>query len=254
METVTLQRKDVHSGSLILVNARFPLINYNCDDSSSFIPANIRYPHILMERGAATVLSHIISSIKCENKIIPVSGYRSSHEQSQIYSHSLKDNGEEFTKKYVALPSQSEHQTGLAIDLGLNQEKIDFICPDFPYDGICGEFRKKAVKYGFIERYQRGKEAVTGIAHEPWHFRYVGYPHSEIINEQELSLEEYIEAVKKFSYDGTHIKTQRNGKLIEIFYVPVLSYDKVEIDLPHCTIYQISGNNVDGFIVTLWRN
>lgn len=78
------------------------------------------------------------------DSIVPVSGYRSLNEQMDIYNDSLKDNGEDFTRKYVALPKHSEHQTGLAIDLGLNKEKIDFIRPDFPYDGICGTFRRFA--------------------------------------------------------------------------------------------------------------
>ena len=54
--------------------------------------------------------------------------------------------------------------------------------PDFPYDGICGAFRRTAAAYGFIERYQRGKEALTGIAPEPWHFRYVGTPHALLMD------------------------------------------------------------------------
>lgn len=79
--------------------------------------------------------------------------------------------------------------------MGLNKQDIDFIRPDFPYDGICGEFRKVAPNYGFIQRYTEDKEKITGISHEPWHFRYVGYPHSQIITERGLSLEEYIEFV-----------------------------------------------------------
>lgn len=81
----------------------------------------------------------------------------------------------------------SEHQTGLAIDLAENKEQIDFICPHFPYTGICGEFRAAAPRFGFIERYVSGKEQITGIGAEPWHFRYVGYPHSVIMAEKNYS-------------------------------------------------------------------
>ena len=84
------------------------------------------------------------------------------------------ENGEEFTNQFVARPGHSEHQTGLAIDLGLKQPDIDFLRPYFPYKGICQTFRELSTDYGFIERYPAGKEAITGIAHEPWHFRYVG--------------------------------------------------------------------------------
>ena len=59
-------------------------------------------------------------------------------------------------------------------------EHIDFIRPDFPDDGVCGAFRRAAARYGFLERYTREKEALTGIAEEPWHFRYVGVPHARL--------------------------------------------------------------------------
>lgn len=64
----------------------------------------------------------------------------------------LQENGTEFTAKFVAMPGHSEHQTGLAIDLGLRQPDIDFIRPAFPYEGICQKFRELAPAFGFIER------------------------------------------------------------------------------------------------------
>ena len=93
----------------------------------------------------------------------------------------------------MALPGCSEHQTGLAIDLGLRGPEVDFLCPDFPYTGPCGDFRRLAADYGFVERYPAGKEPITGIAHEPWHFRYVGVPHAERMAAMGLVLEEYWE-------------------------------------------------------------
>jgi len=80
--------------------------------------------------------------------------------------------------------------------LGLNKNEIDFICPDFPYEGICQRFRKEAVKYGFIERYQEGKEDITKVSYESWHFRYVGVEAAEEIMSQGLTLEEYMESVE----------------------------------------------------------
>ena len=106
---------------------------------------------------------------------------------------SLAENGREFTEQYVARPGCSEHQTGLAIDLGLRLPEIDFIRPYFPYDGLAGRFRQLAAEYGFVERYPQGKEAVCGIAHEPWHFRYVGRPHALIMQKRGLTLEEYLQ-------------------------------------------------------------
>lgn len=146
---------------------------------------------VLLERQAAYALELLMERIDGWNRIVPVSGWRSGEEQRRIWDESLRENGMEFTKTYVALPGHSEHESGLAIDLGLKKETIDFIRPDFPYDGICGTFRECAPDYGFIERYPGGKEAVTGIGHEPWHFRYIGTPHARILTDAGLTLEEY---------------------------------------------------------------
>jgi len=250
MTTLTLNRNDVHTGNLILVNAKYPI---EFERNIELIPADENHSSILMERGAVTVLFHILSDMNCTDEIVLVSGYRSKEEQEQIYADSLNESGQAFTKKYVALPQCSEHQTGYAIDLGLKKDVIDFIRPNFPYDGICDKFRKIAPKYGFIERYQSGKEVITGIAHEPWHFRFVGYPHAEIMTTKGLSLEEYIEDIKQYPYDGKHLKTIRGKGSIEIFYAPILHYKQIKLNMPENCLYQVSGNNVDGFIITLWR-
>jgi zinc D-Ala-D-Ala dipeptidase/carboxypeptidase len=247
---ITLQKENIYKGNLILVNAEHPLRFF---PEEGFIPADVKFPKILMKNDAANILQLILNKIRCYDEIIPVSGFRSVSEQRQIYADSLRDHGESFTKKYVALPGHSEHQTGLAIDLGIKKEVIDFIRPDFPYEGICQEFRKMAIRYGFVERYQRAKEKITGIAHEPWHFRYVGYPHSDLMNTNHLSLEEYVDFLKKFEYGKQHLQTEVHGKQIEVFYVPAEGTQST-ILIPEQSVYQVSGNNVDGFIITLWRN
>ncbi len=250
MKTITLGKEKIYHGNLLLVNARFPLKDTAARDLTS---ADTQFTDILLKRDAANVLRFILEKISAGNAIVPVSGYRSAKEQTAIYDDSLRDNGKDFTRKFVALPYHSEHQTGLAIDLGLNKENIDFICPEFPYEGICNEFRKAASDYGFVERYPNGKEQITGIAHEPWHFRYVGYPHSEIMKENGLTLEEYIDYVKQYTSEGNHLMTRKNKIRAEIFYVAV-GKTETTITLPKDAVYQVSGNNIDGFIITLWRN
>lgn len=249
MKTIVLEKEKIHCGNLLLVNAHYPLIK---NDTGSVIPVDMRFPNICMKRDAANVLQLLLEKIAAGNSIAPVSGYRSSEEQTAIYDSSIQANGEDFTKKYVALPNHSEHQTGLAIDLGLNKKYIDFICPEFPYDGISHEFRQAAPDYGFIERYAKDKEKITGISHEPWHFRYVGYPHSKIMNKNGFSLEEYMNFIKSYTTDSRLIYRQAHGDAVEIYYVPAHN-DKTVIVAPKTCIYQISGNNSDGFIITLWR-
>lgn len=234
-------------GNLLLVNADFAL---HKEEQKDLVPAIQHYPEVLVKKKAAEALQKVFRKIGCEGHIVPVSGYRSGEEQTQIYETSLMENGEDFTRKFVALPYHSEHQTGLAIDLGLKKEEIDFICPDFPYEGICNEFRKAAVNYGFIERYPKGKEDITGIAHEPWHFRYVGCPHSQIMSEKDMTLEEYLVFIKRFSQDTPYVWFDEDGNAADIFYVNAVTPD---IAIPDNCTCQISGNNMDGYVVTLWR-
>ncbi len=249
MRTITLNEFDIFHGPLILVNKDYPIQNKN---NLNLVPYSPEYKEVQLEAKTSSMLWKLLESINCNNEIIPVSGYRSKEEQEEIFENSLLENGVEFTHKYVAFPDQSEHQTGLAIDLGENSDSIDFIRPKFPYTGICGEFRSKAAQYGFIERYSKGKETMTGIAHEPWHFRYVGYPHSYIIEYNGLSLEEYIQFIKAYPYEGEPLSIKSKGTEVKVFFVESKT-DKTVIELSNNDLYQISGNNVDGFIVTVWR-
>ncbi len=236
MKKYVLNELDIYKGNLILVNPQHKLQSSILD--STLESFNDEYKNILFNKTANKFLQFVLKEINSNNKIVPVSGFRSLEEQKQIFNDSIKESGEEFTYKYVALPNASEHQTGLAIDLALNSEEIDFIRPSFPHDGICNEFRKVALKYGFIERYKKEKEELTSISAEEWHFRFVGYPHSEIINEKGFCLEEYIDFIKKGSF---------KYKNYEISYIP---YEGKTITINLNETDQISGNNVDGFIIT----
>jgi D-alanyl-D-alanine dipeptidase/carboxypeptidase len=217
------------------------------------VPVNPDAVDILLENQTANMLSKVTTLLNCDHDISPVSGYRTLHEQQKIYTDSLQKHGNDFTHKYVALPGCSEHQTGLAIDLAENSGSIDFIRPDFPYTGVCALFREISVQYGFIERYPAGRDQITHIAHEPWHFRYVGYPHSEMIARDNLTLEEYTDYLKQFTYQGNHLRHKSHSRNFEIFYVPIQADKEAIVEIPDETPYQVSGNNADGVVVTLWE-
>ena len=154
----------------------------------------------------------------------------------------------------MAVPRHSEHQTGLAIDLAENKEQIDFICPHFPYMGIWGKFRMTAPRFGFVERYVSGKEQITGIGAEPWHFRYVGYPHSVIMTEKDMALEEYICFLKE-NTDLRHPYIYNSSKAdkIEISYVFLDGGHSIKLDVSEMSPYMISGTNEGGAILSRWR-
>ena len=128
-----MKQNSIYSGDLILVNASH---EFRTEDKSILVPVDDQFSNILVNKKLADAYQNIMMEIHAQNKIVPVSGYRSHDEQTALFESSLKENGKEFTYKYVALPDHSEHQTGLALDVGINQENIDFIRPDFPYDGI----------------------------------------------------------------------------------------------------------------------
>ena len=237
-------RGGIHNGLLILVNAEHPIQHMERPALAPAVPGS----DILLDTRAAAMLSGLISRISAAGEIVPVSGWRSEAEQREIWDGSMRESGEEFTRKYVALPGCSEHQTGLAIDLALRADNIDFIRPEFPYDGVCGRFRALAADYGFVERYQGGKEGVTGIAAEPWHFRYVGRPHARIMCEMGLCLEEYVEYLRAYPYPERLLEVRGEVYEAEVGFAGA----RDTLGLPDAP-YQVSGNNVDGYIYTLWR-
>lgn len=250
---LTLTEENIHTGNLILVNEQYGLREEPRDYLTAVQDGS---PEILLQRCAAVLLNELMYEIHGWRSIVPVSGYRSLAEQQRIWDDSLRENGREFTRKYVALPGHSEHQTGLAIDLGLKQENIDFIRPAFPYTGICQSFRKRAAKYGFILRYPAGKEDITGIGHEPWHFRYVGTPHAGIMEKNGLTLEEYIEFVRQFPYGRSAYLVRNGSRNIRISYLAARkspSSGTFSMDLSDDLTHTVSGNNTDGFIITEWE-
>ena len=138
------------TGALLLVNAAHSMVT---SASPDLVCVDPRWPEVQLERRAAGFLNACIRAVGGEKDIVPVSGWRSQEEQQAIWDDTLVKEGEAFTRQYVALPRCSEHQTGLAIDLGLASEEIDVIRPNFPYSGVCAAFRKQAADYGFILRY-----------------------------------------------------------------------------------------------------
>lgn len=246
---ITLPAEMIYRGNLILVNEQhsFQALSQENQLAAPFP----EQPEHLMMWEAAQAIQGLLRSLQAGRRIVGVSGYRTMKEQIAIWNDSEAENGLDFTRRFVAVPGHSEHQTGLAMDVALNQKKIDFICPEFPYEGICQEFRKLASDYGFIERYPAGKESVTGIGAEPWHFRYVGIPHARIMKEQGMVMEEYVEWLRGYDWNSCPLRYWDEGKEFRIGWIPCGLDDKeVSVILPEHCRYAVSGNNVDGLIMT----
>lgn len=124
-------------------------------------------------------------------KIMSVSGFRSYNYQKGLYNRYVKKDGEKKASVYSAKPGHSEHQTGLAFDIG-GVEKKHWVTDSFVNTEEAKWLKHNAHRYGFILRYPKGKEGITGYKFEPWHFRYVGAEHAVKIYENNLTLEEYL--------------------------------------------------------------
>ena len=114
-----------------------------------------------------------------------ISGYRSYAIQDQVYNN-YKKNDPKGADTYSARPGHSEHQTGLAADINVGSSTANFENTK-EYAWLV----ENAHKYGFIHRYQKGKEWITGYIFEPWHWRYVGTEVAKIIKEQDITFDEY---------------------------------------------------------------
>ena len=115
-----------------------------------------------------------------------ISAYRDYNYQNNLYNNYLK-NDPQNADKYSAKPGHSEHQTGLAIDI----DNISNIYDKFENTKEFLWVKDNCYKYGFILRYPKDKEHITGYIYEPWHYRYVGIEISSYIYENDLTYEEY---------------------------------------------------------------
>lgn len=180
---------------LKLVNQEYPVRKK--DIPTLLVLAPFSEKGVLLEPRVAAKLEELIHYLKLEEKIIVIDGYRTAEKQQSIWKETMQEKGIDFTKRYVARPGCSEHEIGLAIDLGLASKRNDYIRPSFSNDPSVSVFLKEMANFGFILRYPKGKETITGISYEPWHFRYVGVPHSQIMTQQNWVLEEYLSFLKE---------------------------------------------------------
>ncbi len=125
------------------------------------------------------------------------SAYRSVKAQEDLWNAWMIEKGEDYVRKYVAVPGYSEHHTGLAIDIciKINNKLIYENSDMLKEEEIFSKIHNKLPKYGFILRYPQGKEEVTGYSYEPWHLRYVGKENAKEIATNNLTLEEYLNNV-----------------------------------------------------------
>lgn len=179
------------SWNLLLVNKDNPVsqdykvktVKYNDGYKTNYIDERIKSP-----------LTDMLNDAKQNGLELCInSGYRSNSEQIKTFNDRIKKHESEGlsqedalkeTLNFVAKPGTSEHETGLAVDIGFLGNST--------WEKSYGWIEKNCSKYGFILRYPENKKNITGVEHEPWHFRYVGKEAADEIMESGICLEEYL--------------------------------------------------------------
>ncbi|MBR4179016.1 MAG: M15 family metallopeptidase [Bacilli bacterium] len=173
------------------------LVNKNNPLDKSFIPKDL----IIIDEQNSLNLNTYCNYIRLKNEAKKLgyhididSGYRSYEYQSMLYDLFVNEYGEEYASRYCALPGCSEHQTGLAIDINIlrNNKVIKMTDKIEEVKWLHSNMNN----YGFILRYPKDKEPITGYNYEPWHIRYVGRDIATYLYLNNLTLEEYMKVKK----------------------------------------------------------
>ena len=125
-------------------------------------------------------------------ELVAFSTYRSFEYQQTLYDRYVARDGKNNADRYSARPGYSEHQTGLAFDIGEKGREDIWLTEQFGESEAGKWLLENAHKYGFILRYPKGKEQITGYMYESWHFRYLGVELATKVKESGLTLEEYL--------------------------------------------------------------
>ncbi|WP_346940291.1 M15 family metallopeptidase [uncultured Clostridium sp.] len=152
-----------------------------------FLPEVTEEERYMTAESAKAVEEMVDAASKDGIYLYGLSGYRSYATQKNLYEYNVETQGKSYSDKYVAKPGVSEHQLGEAMDLATSSGWINEGCPEANW------IANNAYKYGFIVRYEAGKEDITGYNYEPWHVRYVGNEMAEKIYNDGITLEEFAE-------------------------------------------------------------
>nr|WP_063856916.1 D-Ala-D-Ala carboxypeptidase VanY-Pt [Paenibacillus apiarius]AAY52013.1 VanY [Paenibacillus apiarius] len=234
-------KEQIYQGNLLLINSKYPIRQesvksdiVNLSKHNELINGyGLLNTNIYLSKGIAQKFSEMINDAVKEgvSQFFINSGYRDFDEQSVLY--------QEMGADYALPAGYSEHNSGLSLDVGSSLTKMER-APEGKW------LKENAWKYGFILRYPKDKTDVTGIQYEPWHIRYVGFPHSAIMKEKNFALEEYMDFLK----EQKSITTTIDHQVYKIFYYPISQ--NTTIPVPANGQYEISGNNMDGVIVTVY--
>ncbi|WP_342599266.1 M15 family metallopeptidase [Psychrobacillus sp. FSL H8-0483] len=175
----TLPEVPTYVEGVLIASKKYPL-------PSTYAPGESKEAREAFERMAA-------EAALSGYDLVAFSSYRSFDYQVQLYERYVNNDGQEEADRYSARPGYSEHQTGLAFDIGEKLFEEHFARVSFGETEAGKWVAANAHKYGFVMRYPNGKEKITGYMYEPWHFRYIGEDLAPKVYEAGITLEEYFD-------------------------------------------------------------
>lgn len=262
---VSMTEAGLGTGELVLVNNMIKFRGSVNEEELLVVRDNKNSSYMVSDRNvkllpsAMSALNEMLGDFFAatgNNGVMARSGYRTVEYQQELYEDDLASSGAS-SSTLVAMPGYSEHHTGLVVDFTTYNSQTDSY-REFDGTGDFAWIMENCHRYGFINRYPEGKEKLTLIDNEPWHFRYVGIPHASIMKDYDFCLEEYIDFIKNYTIDsGFLLKDTDDGARYIVYYVPLSSGETTAVYHPkkhgsdEFYPYSISGNNVDGFIGTV---
>lgn len=173
------------------------IVNKQNKLDEEYMPYDLVIPNIKSDKEVkvrkevAPKLEQLFADAKKDGiNLVAISGFRTYDYQDYLYKNSVQTNGKNHATQYVAKAGYSEHQTGFALDL-LCKEYMT-LDEGFEKTNAFKWLEKNMSKYGFILRYLKDKEDITGYNYEPWHIRYVGVEIATEICSRGITLEEYL--------------------------------------------------------------
>ncbi|WP_085426635.1 D-alanyl-D-alanine carboxypeptidase family protein [Sporosarcina ureae] len=178
IEGQLLPEKPIYIKGVLLVNKQYPL-------PKNYAPGEDRTARAQFTKMAA-------DAKKSGIKLTAFSTYRSFDYQTNLYTKYVKRDGTKAADRYSARPGYSEHQSGLAFDIGEANAPRHWANASFGSTKAGKWLATNAYRYGFVMRYPKGKEDITGYMHESWHYRYVGLALAKEIYVKQNTIEEYV--------------------------------------------------------------
>lgn len=248
----SLEYNSIFRGDLVLVNSGCEY-KFIADDADPVaIADNIGSNHYMAKDLVTKLDSKVLEKLNSlmegfynatsNTDIVIIGGYRTREEQNDKYNSGNSGFKGGF----------SDYHTGRSFDMAI-----------FPKDGSSSGYYspmgvyswidEHAAEYGFILRYPENKESQTGERPRSHTYRYVGVPHAQYITQNNLCLEEYITLLKEHTKDKP-LEISVDSALYRVYYVPANNNASTDVPVPSNNAYTVSGNNIDGFIVTVSMN